>query len=181
MKIALAAILVAGAASQLAAQSVPYGIDVRPQPRGTLLDSLLPRSVGPFRRAAFVPRTPIPVNEALKIDYGAGADTISLTFRIPGNPDDAQEGVKRAREDAKDRKIDVKGAEYASKAGPELLPRQHGSWPGAGAGISSVSTHRAGKRSTVSCSPFRIDDSILLDLPALERNGRRAGDRSIGE
>jgi hypothetical protein len=121
VKAVLVAILVAGSASHLAAQSVPYAIDVRRQPRGTFLDSLLPRSVGPFRRAPFAPRTPIPDNEALKIDYGAGADTISLTFRIPGNPDDAQEGVKRAREDAKDRKIDVKRAEYVSRQDPSYF------------------------------------------------------------
>lgn len=107
--------------TSLAAQTVPYGVDVRRQPRGTLLDSLLPRNVGEFRRVPFAPRTPVPVNEALSVEYGAGADTVSISLRIPGTPEDAQAGVKQVRDDAKDRKIDVKRAEYAPKQEPSYF------------------------------------------------------------
>jgi hypothetical protein len=47
----VAALAVGGIARNLFAQTAPYGIDRRPQPRGTVLDTLLPSTVGPFRRA----------------------------------------------------------------------------------------------------------------------------------
>ena len=108
----------AGAALDLAAQGAPYGIDQRPQPRGTALDTLLPSVVGTFRRAAFAPRTPVPVTEEMVVRYGAGADSVSVAFRIPGRPEDAQAAVRTARDRAKARRIDVSHAAYVMSHDP---------------------------------------------------------------
>lgn len=117
----LAALVVAGLSRDLAAQAVPYGIDRRPQPRGTLLDTLLPQRVGPFRRAPFARRTPVPVNEILVVRYGSGPDSLSVAFRVPGRPEDAQAAVKRSRDEARDRKVELKGAEYVVKEDPSYF------------------------------------------------------------
>ncbi|MGH7498698.1 MAG: hypothetical protein ACREL3_07595 [Gemmatimonadales bacterium] len=118
---ALTVLLIAGVSFELAAQAVPYNIDRRPQPRGTVLDSLLPQVVGPFRRVSFAPRTPVPVNQILVLRYGAGADSILLAFRIPGRPEDAQASVKDARDKARGRKIDLKGADYDGGQDPSYF------------------------------------------------------------
>ncbi len=117
----LAACLAAGLPLEAGAQVVPYGIDRRPQPRGTILDTLLPQSVGNFRRASFAPRTPVPVTETLLVKYGAGSDSVSIAFRVPGRPEDAQAGVRKRRDDARDRKLDLKGADYVANQDPSYF------------------------------------------------------------
>lgn len=116
----LAGLLVAGISLDLAAQAAPYGIDRRPQPRGTILDSLLPQTIGSFRRAAFV-RTPVPVNEMLMVRYGSGTDSVAVGFRVPGRPEDARAGVRQSRDEARNRKADLKSAEYAVKEDPSYF------------------------------------------------------------
>jgi hypothetical protein len=116
----LAALLVIGSSLDLSGQSAPYGIDRRPQPRGSLVDSLLPRSVGQFRRAPFAPGTPVPVNEPLTVSYGAGPDSVVLAFRIPGAPDEAQAAVRRSRDDVMARHGDVRGAVYVERSDPSF-------------------------------------------------------------
>lgn len=94
------------AAEVLAAQDTPYAIDRRPQPRGTVLDTLLPSAVGPFSRPALRPQTPVPVNDELQVRYGAGADSVVLSFRIPGLPEEAQAAVRARGQRASARRAD---------------------------------------------------------------------------
>lgn len=119
--LALAVMLVCGVAFESGAQAVPYNIDRRPQPRGTLLDTLLPQTVGTFHRAPFTPHTPVPVNEILIVRYGAGADSVFLAFRVPGRPEDAQASVTDARDRARNRKIDLKTADHAAGEDPSYF------------------------------------------------------------
>ncbi len=116
----LAVLVVAGMSLHLSAQAAPYGIDRRPQPRGTILDTLLPQAIGSFRRAPFV-RTPVPVNEILVVRYGSGVDSVAVGFRVPGKPEDAQAGVRQSRDEARDRKADLKRAEYVVKEDPSYF------------------------------------------------------------
>ena len=119
--VALVALMGGGIGRAVLAQAVPYGIDRRPQPRGTVLDTLLPSAVGPFRRAAFAPHTAVPVTEELLVRYGAGADTVALSFRIPGRPEDAQAAVRAGRDRAKSRKVDIARADYVASGDPSYF------------------------------------------------------------
>jgi hypothetical protein len=99
---ALAATLVfaVAAVSLAVAQAGPYGLAQRPMPKGTDLETLLPRKVGTFTRAALPPGTKTPVNEDLNIDYISGSDKVNVGFSIPGNPTDAHEAIKVAKDEA---------------------------------------------------------------------------------
>lgn len=119
--VAIVALVGGGICRGVQAQAVPYGIDRRPQPRGTVLDTLLPSTVGPFRRAAFAPHTAVPVTEELLVRYGAGTDTVALSFRIPGRPEDAQAAVRAGRDRAKVRKVDMVRADYVASGDPSYF------------------------------------------------------------
>ena len=118
--LALVVALVLTIVVPLTAQGIPYGVDRRPQPRGTVLDTLLPVAVGPYRRASFAPRTPVPVTEELRVGYGAGRDSVTVGLRIPGRPEDAQSVVRGARARAGSRKPD-QGRDESFGADPSFV------------------------------------------------------------
>lgn len=101
--VSLAAVSLAAAQSGAGAgdaKAGPYGIAQRPMPKGTDLETLLPRKVGTFTRAAIPAGTKTPVNEDLNIDYVSGSDKVNVGFSIPGNPKDAHDAIKVAKDES---------------------------------------------------------------------------------
>jgi hypothetical protein len=81
------------------AANAPYQLAQRPMPKGTDLEVLLPRTVGTFTRAPLPPGTKTPVDEDLNVDYSSGTEKVNVGFSIPGNPNDAHEAIRIAREE----------------------------------------------------------------------------------
>lgn len=94
----VAVVSVAGA--QGGAAPGPYGIAQRPMPKGTDLETLLPRKVGTFTRAALPAGTKTPVNEDLNVDYVSGSDKVNVGFSIPGDPKEAHAAIKTAKDES---------------------------------------------------------------------------------
>jgi hypothetical protein len=93
-------------------EGAPFGIGTRPQPSGSDLNQLLPEKVGRFTRPPFKPETKIPDDEDLTVTYSAGADRVDVGFSIAESAEDAQEGVKTTREEARAEKKPRKGEQY---------------------------------------------------------------------
>jgi hypothetical protein len=110
IRLALLAALVLPAAAT--AQSAPYGLDKRPQPRGSNLDSLLPSRVGAFERPALPPDARLKSDEDLNVSYHAGADSVFVGLSLPESPEDAHDAVETTRAEAIASKVDMTGASH---------------------------------------------------------------------
>jgi hypothetical protein len=114
--IMLAVLLVVAARPADAQVAAPYGIDQRPQPRGTDLDSLLP--VGAFARAALPPDARLRSDQDLNVTYGAGSDSVFVGLSLPESVADAHEAVEMTRTEAIASKVDLRGAVHRTGKDP---------------------------------------------------------------
>lgn len=99
----------------------PFGIDKRPQPTGTNLEVLLPKSVGTFTRedlpAGAKPRS----DEDLNVEYRSGNETIFFGFSIPETEKDAFAAIKVTRQEAIDSRISLLGEKYLIGKNPSYF------------------------------------------------------------
>ena len=107
--------------AQSSRQSVPYGIDRRPQPQGNDLAVLLPPHVGPFTRAALPEGARLRSDEDLNTTYTAEGDTVFIGLSRPETIDDARAAVTTTREEAVASKVDVRRASYRVGGDPSFF------------------------------------------------------------
>jgi hypothetical protein len=117
----LVLMLSAAHAADKAAKDVPFGIDRRPMPKGEDLNTLLPLTVGMFKREPLPPNTKAKSDEDLNVTYRAGADTIDVGFSIPETPEDAHEGIKVTRDEAIASKVPLKGSKFSAGSEPSFF------------------------------------------------------------
>lgn len=113
-----AACAVSGYAQKKAA---PFGIDNRPQPSGTNLESLIPKTVGTFKREDLPSDAKPRSDEDLNVEYKSGKDTIFFGFSIPDAEKDAYEAVKVTRQEAIESRISLKGEQYIIGKNPSYF------------------------------------------------------------
>jgi hypothetical protein len=102
-------------------RTTPFGIDKRPMPSGTDLNTLVPVTVGAFRRDSLPPGAKPPSDEDLNVTYKSGADSVFFGFSIPEAVADAHEAIKVTREEAIASKVDIKGEQYAVGTDPSYF------------------------------------------------------------
>jgi len=99
----------------------PFGIDKRPQPAGTDLNVLLPKTVGTFEREDFPAGLKAPSDEDLNVEYKSGGDSIFFGFSMPATEKAASEAVKRTRQEAIESKLNIKGEQYRIGKNPSFF------------------------------------------------------------
>jgi hypothetical protein len=96
--------------------AVPYGINTRPMPTGTDLDTLLPINVGTFQRDAFAAGTSLPSDSDLNATYRSGDDEITIGFSIVDDAADAHDAIKTTRDEAKASGIDLSDEAFSVRS-----------------------------------------------------------------
>lgn len=106
-------VLMLGSTKVFAQKAVPpFSINLRPQPTGSNLETLIPRVVGTFNRGAISGNADPFSGEDVNIEYKSGKDTVFFGFAITETLEDADEAVKITREEAVNSKISIKGEQY---------------------------------------------------------------------
>ena len=119
--VSLAWIFSTGHAAGKAAKDVPFGLDRRPMPKGDDLNTLLPLTVGTFKREPLPPNTKARSDEDLNVSYRAGADAIDVGFSIPETLEDAHEAIKVTRDEAVASKVPLKGSKFSVGTEPSFF------------------------------------------------------------
>ena len=99
----------------------PFSIDKRPQPTGSDLETLIPPTVGTFKRDTIAGNTNPFSGEDINVEYRSGADTIFFGFSIAETENDAYEAIKVTRKEAIDSKISIKGEQYMIGKNPSYF------------------------------------------------------------
>ena len=99
----------------------PFGIHQRPQPTGTDLEKLIPKTVGTFIREDLPSDAKPRSDEDLNVEYKSGKDKVFFGFSIPETEKDAFEAVKVTRQEAIDSKISLKGEQYLIGKNPSYF------------------------------------------------------------
>jgi hypothetical protein len=100
---------------------IPFAVNERPMPSGISLETLVPSTVGTFKREALPEGAKPPTDEDLNVTYSSGANSIFFGFSIPERAADAQEAVKVTRDEAIASKISLKNQQYWVGSDPSFF------------------------------------------------------------
>ena len=97
----------------------PFGIDRRPQPTGSDLKILLPKTVGAFTREELP--AGLRSDEDLNVEYKSGTDRVFFGLSIPETEKDAFEAIKMTRREAIESKISLKDEQFLTGKNPSYF------------------------------------------------------------
>jgi len=107
------------AAPVLAADTgAPFGIDKRPAPSGSNLETLLPAKVGAFVRDALPKDAKLKSDEDLNVTYRAGKDGVDVGLSKPDSIADARDAIQVSRDEAVQSKVPMAGSRTSLKTDP---------------------------------------------------------------
>jgi hypothetical protein len=115
------ALATAEAAAPKAVNDAPFGLQRRPMPTGEDLNTLLPLSVGGFKREPLPAGTKAKSDEDLNVTYRSGSDFVEVGFSIPETVEDAHEAIKVTREEAVASKVPLKGSKFSVGTEPSFF------------------------------------------------------------
>jgi hypothetical protein len=121
LSMVLGGLLFGCSSNGFAQKQTPFGINQRPQPTGTDLQVLLPKTVGNFTREDLPPGARPRSDEDLNVEYKSGNDQIFFGFSIPDTEKDAHEAIKVTRQEAIDSKISIKNEQYVTGKNPSYF------------------------------------------------------------
>jgi hypothetical protein len=117
--LAAAFVMASSATVASAAESAaPFGIDKRPMPSGSNLETLLPAKVGAFAREPLSKDLKLKSDEDVNVTYRAGNDSIDVGLSKPESIADARDAIEVTRDEAVQSKVPMKGARTSLKTDP---------------------------------------------------------------